>query len=467
MAEASSVRLLLVEDDRIIRITVRDALVRAGFTVIEHADGASALRAIENERFDIVLTDVRLPGADGLAIFRRIRALHPGTAVLLFTGYAEVDNAVAVMREGARDYLQKPFKMDDLLTRMEQLRLEILIRRQQGASAASTSTSKRRSPIRGSSGATLRLVERVEAAAACDVNVLITGETGTGKDLCARTIHERGRRAGRPFVAVNCAAIPETLFEAEFFGHERGAFTGAERRRVGRFEAANGGTLFLDEVGELAVAAQVKLLRVLESSSFEPVGSSEPLTVDVRIIAATNRDLEADCASGRFRKDLFYRLNVIDLHAPPLRDRRADIPLLVSDFLVQIAARQGRPVPALDPCVVAALATWHFPGNVRELIHALERAVALAREGVVRKDHLPEAMMAGVDCVCATGDEASIERIEPLASATAQFERQYIRRVLALADGHRSRAAALLGMSRKALWVRLREDGEPEEDSPG
>jgi two-component system response regulator AtoC len=461
----SPTRVMLVEDERIVRITVRDALTRAGYKVAEFAAGTSALRAAEAERFDIVLTDIRLPGMDGITLFRRIRQLHPDAAVLLFTAHAEVDDAVAVMSEGARDYIQKPFEMDELLLRIGRVRQELEFRRAMEAGAPRTAVA-RRMPIRGVSAAARRLIERVESAAASDVNVLIIGETGTGKDLCARTIHERSQRAEKPFVAVSCAALPETLLEAELFGHEKGAFTGADRRRVGRFETANGGTLFLDEIGELPLASQVKLLRVLETSTFEPLGTSRSVKVDVRVIAATNRNLQVACDAGAFRRDLFFRLNVIDITAPPLRERSADVPILVNDFLAEIAARQKRPVPSLDACAVAALCTYAFPGNVRELIHALERAVAVARTGVIRLEDLPPAIVASQRCGC-QGDpssDKSADRVEPLANAMAHFERQYIRRVLERTGGHRGRAATLLGISRKALWLRLREDGEPEPD---
>lgn len=463
---AASPKLLLVEDDRIIRITVRDALVRAGYRVSEHSDGSAALRAVESEAFDMVLTDVRLPGMDGISLFRRIRQLQPDAAVLLFTGYADVDDAVTVTREGARDYIEKPFEMDELLARLARIREEMEFRRGMQSGGDGRAPREQRA-LRGISVAWRRVVERIDAAAATDVNVIVTGETGTGKDLCARIIHERSTRAPRPFVAVNCAAIPEGLFESELFGHERGAFTGAERRRAGRFEAANGGTLFLDEVGELPAASQAKLLRVLETSSFEPVGSSQAIKVDVRIIAASNRNLEADAARGAFRKDLFYRLNVFDIEMPPLRERRTDIPVLVSDFLAELAMRSGKPIPALDPSAVAALATYHFPGNVRELLHALERAAALARGGVIRLEHLPRAI-AGLDATppvpeTGAGDVAT-HAIEPLATALAHFEREYIRRALDLVGGHRGRAAALLGISRKALWLRLKGSSEPEPD---
>ncbi|HYG66929.1 MAG TPA: sigma-54 dependent transcriptional regulator, partial [Anaeromyxobacteraceae bacterium] len=261
--------------------------------------------------------------------------------------------------------------------------------------------------------------------------------------------------------AINCGAIPPDLLESELFGHEKGAFTGAERRRVGRLEAAHGGTLLLDEVGELAPPSQAKLLRAIETMSFEPVGSSRSMKVDVRILAATNRDLHAEIGKGTFRKDLYYRLNVIDIRTPPLRDRRADVPLLVSTFLAEIAARQNRPVPQLDPAVVSALAEHDYPGNVRELMHALERAVALARGGPIRVEHLPEDMAAAVSRTgaspAAAAASAAADPLRPLGDAMQEFEQEYIRRALEKTGGHRGRAAALLGISRKSLWERLRD----------
>jgi DNA-binding NtrC family response regulator len=451
--------VLLAEDDRIVRVTVRDALEESGYTVVECADGSSAANALDREAFDLVVTDVRLPGVDGLTLFRRARALQPDAGVVVMTAFADAEDAVAVMREGARDYLQKPFEMEELLLRLGRLRDEVSFRRQMQVGSVSASNIS----IRGGSPLIRRLLDRVDAAAASDVPVLITGETGTGKDLCARTIHERSRRAGKPFVVVNCAAIPDTLFESELFGHEKGAFTGADRRRVGRFETASGGTLFLDEIGDLAAASQAKLLRAIETSAFEPVGSSRTVSVDVRIVAATNRELAGEIARGAFRKDLFYRLNVIDIRTPPLRERRADIPMLVSTFLAQIAARQGQPTPELDPGAVAALAGHDYPGNVRELLHALERAVALARGGTIRLDHLPPEMSAGLqlsDVDQPSGDG----RFQPLDSAVEQFEQQYIQQALARTQGHRTRAAELLGISRKSLWERLREFSRREGD---
>jgi DNA-binding NtrC family response regulator len=412
-----------------------------------------------------VLTDVRLPGLDGLALFRRARQLLPDAGVVLMTAYAHAEDAVAVMREGARDYLQKPFEMDELLLRLGRVRDEVTFRH-----ALRAGGREPPGPIVGRSPSMRLLVERVEAAAASDVAVLITGETGTGKDLCARTIHERSRRAGRPFVVVNCAAIPETLLEAELFGHERGAFTGAEARRAGRFELANGGTLFLDEVGELSPASQAKVLRAIETSSFEPVGASRTMKVDVRILAATNRDLASEMARGAFRRDLFYRLNVIDLHAPPLREHRGDLPRLTASCLAEIAARQGRPVPDLEAEVIAALAAHDWPGNVRELLHALERAVALSRGGPIRLHHLPTDIATagrateGPAAPATPGGAAAA--LPPLGEAVGQFERAYIQRALERTGGRKAQAAALLGISRKSLWERLRETYDGDDEGP-
>jgi DNA-binding NtrC family response regulator len=449
------VKLLLAEDDRIVRITVRDALEEAGYAVTACEDGAAAADALERDSFDLVLTDVRLPGVDGLALFRRARLLQLDASVVLMTAFADAGDAVAVMREGARDYLQKPFEMEELLLRVGRVRDELRFRRrmQGGSPPAAVGAG---AAILGDSAAMRQLLDRVDAAAASDVAVLITGETGTGKDLCARTIHERSRRAGKPFVAVNCAAIPETLFEAEIFGHEKGAFTGADRRRTGRFEAAQRGSLFLDEVGELAIGSQAKLLRAIENAAFEPVGTNRTVKVDVRIIAATNRDLTCEIGRGGFRKDLFYRLNVIDVRTPPLRERRGDIPGLVAAFLAAIARRQGRPVPELEPAAVAALAAHDYPGNVRELQHALERAVALARGGPIRLEHLPAELAAAAGSTAPPSPSGNA-RLQPLGEAVEAFERAYIQRALDKTGGHRGRAAALLGISRKSLWERLRE----------
>lgn len=450
-----ALKLLLVEDDRIVRIPVRDALEDAGYLVTECADGAAAQRLLTSESFDILLSDVRLPGIDGLSLFRLARQQQPAPVVVLMTAFADADHAITAMREGVRDYLLKPFDMDALLLRLGAVRDEVQFRLRAGRAEA----AELQEQLAGKTPAMVQVRERLEAAAASEVAVLLVGETGTGKDLAARLVHQRGARAERPFVAVNCAAIPEAQFAREMFGFERGAFPGAEHRRAGRLELADGGTLFLDEVGSLSLASQASLLRAIESARVEPLGASSPVRVDLRVIAASASDLSEAVAAGSFRSDLYYRLKVLDVPMPALRERRADIPLLVGKFLQDIARRQAKPVPVLAPAAAAALATHDYPGNVRELLHSLERAVALSRGKVIGLEHLPQEMArASAAAVVDTG-------VRPLAEAVEQFERQYIERALEQVEGHRGRAASLLGISRKSLWERLR-DAEADARDP-
>ncbi|MER2563892.1 MAG: sigma-54 dependent transcriptional regulator [Myxococcaceae bacterium] len=444
-------KLLLVEDDRIVRIPVRDALEDAGYLVTECDDGAKAQRLLASDHFDVLLSDVRLPGVDGLSLFRLARSLQPAPAVVLMTAFADTDHAITAMREGVRDYVLKPFEMEELLLRLGAVRDEVQFRLRVGL-ARNQPADELAHDFVGKSPALVLARERIEAAAASEVSVLLLGEAGTGKDLAARLIHQRSARATKPFVAVNCAAIPDAQFESEMFGHEVGAVAGAERRRTGRIEAAHEGTLFLDELGALSLQSQSRLLRALESSRIEVLGASTPLRVDVRVIAAATPALAQQVAAGTFRSDLYYQLKVLDISLPSLRERRGDIPLLVARFLDDIARRQSRPLPSLSPEAAGAIAAHDYPGNVRELLHALERAVALARnKGPVQLEHLPVEMARLPQAHPAdTG-------VRPLAEAVEQFERQYIERALEQSDGHRGRAASLLGISRKSLWERLRD----------
>ncbi len=446
-------KLVLVEDDATVRFTVRDALVERGYSVAECADGWAGLHAIETEPFDLLLTDVRLPGVDGLTLFRKARQVRPGAGIVLMTAYASTEDAVAVMREGARDYVQKPFDIDELLLRLARVRDEVQFHRSMEAGGAVPAEQV----ILGTSPATRALLERIEAAAATDASVLISGEMGTGKELCARTIHAHSRRWTLPFLVVDCASVPQGQLALGLFGAEADPDVQGGRRRHGRLEDANGGTLYLEEVGALAAEDQAKLFRVIETWTFDPVGSARPIQVNVRFIAGTTRDLAADTSRGLFRSDLFYRLDAVDIRVPSLRERREDLPALAAQLLSQIAARDERPAPILAPAAAAALATWDFPGNFDELLHALERAVVLAHGDVVDIQHLP-AEVAGL-----SGQGASEavtggpDGVRPLGEAVAQFEREYIRRTLEKVGGHRTRAAALLGISRKSLWQRLRE----------
>ena len=447
-------RILLVEDDKLVRIPLRDALLDAGHSVEEAVNGTAALAAISGDSFDLLLSDIRLPGADGLEIFERLRAGQPACAAILMTAYGRVEDAVRVMRDGASDYITKPFDTAELLLRIERLQGEAQFRQAlaSGEHDACGDDQARSQRMVGDSAAMQQVKQRIKAAASAGVCVLISGETGTGKELCVQMLHCRRGRGG-PLVVVNCAAIPGELFEAEMFGHERGAFTGADRKRQGKFKAANGGTLFLDEVGELPLEHQAKLLRAIETGTFEPVGSSKTVASDVWVVGATNRDLSAHVEAGSFRQDLYYRLNVIEIQVPPLRERRGDIPLLVSDFLRAAALRQKFEMPELSPSAISALMTHPYPGNVRELLHALEHGLALAQGEAISVEHLPAPFQGPMG---SPGDGA--EGQLPLGKAIKQFEQSYIRRVLEQAEGKKSEAARLLGISRKSLWQKLKQD---------
>jgi DNA-binding NtrC family response regulator len=357
------------------------------------------------------------------------------------------------MRDGALDYVSKPFEIDELLDRVRRAEGELRLRRALASTGSAPDPAGERQIV-GESAAIHRVRERIAAAARADVNVLILGETGAGKELCARTLHSVGPRARLPLIHVACAAIPGELFEAEMFGDVSDS-SGETRRRAGRLATADRGTLFLDEIGELVAQHQAKLLRAIESGSFEPVGSSRTSQVDVRVIAATSRDLGEDVRRGAFRQDLYFRLNVIEIAMPPLREHRIDIPLLVGDYLREAALRRGSEVPTLSAGAMAALISYDFPGNVRELHHALEHALALARGGAIEIGHLPRAFQR---------EQHGAQRIVldesaplPLDDAVRQFERAYIERVLERAGGRRVEAARLLGISRKSLWQKLKD----------
>jgi DNA-binding NtrC family response regulator len=336
------------------------------------ADGAEGLALATSKVFDVVITDIRLPRVDGLTIFHRIRAESPSTDVILITGYGDVSDAVSALKEGAFDYLTKPFEMEEILVRLARSEEKRQLRRELAAARAEVERRKNNERIIGRSGPMVRLFERIESMGPSDAAALITGESGTGKELVAQTLHALSARHDGPFVAVNCAAFPDTLLEAELFGHERGAFTGAVKKRDGRFKAAHRGTLFLDEIAEMPLSAQAKLLRVLQDGVIEPLGTNDSVAVDVRIISATHQNLKQRIADKLFREDLYYRLNVLDLHIPALRERRSDLPLLVEYFMSQ---RLPEGIEQdISPRAWGALSKYDFPGNVRELAHEGARA---------------------------------------------------------------------------------------------
>jgi DNA-binding NtrC family response regulator len=441
--------ILVVDDEPGIRMGLAYPLGDAGHHVTEAVDGAAALKLIAEQVFDVVICDVRLPKVDGLTLLRRLHEESPSTTVVLMTAYARVSDAIAALRAGAYDYVTKPFDDDEfplsVVNRIEEQR-----RLLRGLEQAREQLGEQGSAIVGRSPPMVRLLNRVDTIAQSDAPVLLTGESGTGKELIARALHLRSARAKRPFIAVNCAALPEGLIEAELFGHERGAFTGAVKKRDGRFKLAHGGTLLLDEVAEISLTAQAKLLRVLQEGIIEPLGTNTSLPVDVRIISATHQNLKERVAEGHFREDLYYRLNVLDLDVPPLRERPGDLPLLLEHFLRRFAP------PGKEPSITfrawMSLCKYPFPGNVREFANAIERAVVLSRAGEIDLEHLPLDISGRV----ATVGRVAGGEFQPLAVAAREFEREHILRALELAAGKRARAADLLGISRKNLWEKMR-----------
>jgi DNA-binding NtrC family response regulator len=448
--------ILLIDDEPDLRLVLQEALRDADHTVVVAGDGLEGLNHVQSKVFDVVICDVRLPGMDGLTLFRRIRQESPTTEVILMTAYAEVADAVTALKQGAFDYLTKPFDVDELLVQLKRISEHRALRSELEQARVELSGRKSEATLVGQSPAMRRVNSLVDMVASSDAPVLVTGESGTGKELVARMLHDRNARHAKPFVVVNCGALTETLIEAELFGHERGAFTGAVKKRDGRFKAADGGTVFLDEIAELPLSAQAKLLRVLQEGTFEPLGTNTSVRVDVRVISATHRNLKERIAEGAFREDLYYRVNVIEIPLPPLRERPGDLSLLVHYFLRQFIP-PGRPLPTVSPAAWAALSQYHYPGNVRELSHALEHAVVLSGGAEIDVRHLP----VGISNQGATTVEAGgvAPEIRPLHIALREFEREYLLRAMAQASSKRVRAAEMLGISRKSLWEKLRLHG--------
>jgi DNA-binding NtrC family response regulator len=440
--------VLVVDDEPSNLASIEKIFQRDGLRVLT-ADGAkSALELVRTHRVQVVLTDLMMPGVSGLELLRALKQLAPDTEVVMMTAYGTVETAVQAMREGAYDFVEKPLKRMTIIKSVRKAaeKQQLL---QENRSLRNEIKLLTRREIVGSSPALRRVLDVATQAAPSSATVLILGESGTGKELVARFIHEHSSRAKAPFVAVNCSAIPETILEAELFGHEKGSFTGAFARREGRFARASGGTLFLDEIGELSPSVQVKLLRVLQEGEYEPVGG-DTVRADVRIVAATNKDLRAEVAAGRFREDLFYRLNVIAVTAPPLRARREDIPLLVDHFLGVYCAKNNRPRLETPRDVLSILSDYSWPGNVRELENVIERAVVLCRGERVTVDDLPDVVRQG-------------ESVEPstitfsVGTPLDEVERRLIRETLRHAKGDKSVAAQLLGISTRTIYRKLGE----------
>ena len=442
--------LLLVEDDPAQRTLVADMLEAAGFSVLS-ADGVrGALPQLGVPDLVLVVSDFRLADGDGLALLGEVRARRPDLSFVLMTAYGSIQHAVEAVRAGADDYLAKPFERQSLLLAIDKALRNRALRAENRRLVDALGEREELVDLIGRAPAMQRLYRQIERLAPTEATVLVQGESGTGKELVARALHRLSRRAERAFVAVNCAAIPEGLVEAEFFGAERGAYTGAQAARAGHFEQAHGGTLFLDEIGELPLALQPKLLRVLQEGRVMRVGGSKETTVDVRVLAATNRDLAREVEAGRFREDLYWRLNVVSLQLPPLRERREDIPLLVEHFAVRAARQHGLPQVAFPKSLMRALIDRAWTGNVRELGNTVERLLLLSDDGEPQLADLPDAPRR---------DAAPPFELPPEGIDWEAMEASLLRQALAQAQGQKKRAAGLLGLPYKAFLYRLEKHG--------
>ena len=448
-------RVLLADDERAIAITLADDLQRAGFEVEVANDGASAIELYGTKPFDVVVTDMNMPGASGMDLLERVKSgPGPGSEVIIITGYGTIDSAVDAMRKGAFDYVLKPFNNDEILEKLRKIKEFRRLRSENQELRTALGREQGLEQLIGRSKSMMRVLDRIRIIADRDARVLITGESGTGKERVARAIHDLSLRKDEPFVPLACGAVTSELLEDEIFGHEPGAFTGAQEARAGRFERADGGTLFLDDIDDMPMETQVKLLRVLQEGEVERLGGEKAVPVDVRVIAATKVDLSDAIEDGEFREDLYYRLNVVPIDLPPLRERGGDIPLLVEHFLRKAGESQTYVVP---PEVMAEMATYRWPGNVRELENAVERAIALAgSDGVLTRDLLLEGALRRKK---KAGAEDTGGPLVSLREVVREGEAAHIRRVLAATDGHRANAAKVLGISRKNLWEKIKDYG--------
>lgn len=450
------IRILVVDDEPIMRKALVGTLTQSGYDVASASNGEEGVEALKARPADIVFSDIRMPRVGGIEFLERIKALNPDTSVVLMTAYGTIENAVEAMKKGAYDYLTKPFSFDEAVMIVKRIEEIIGLREENRDLRDENQTLKARLRSRFSFTSIIGKCERmqkvyslVERIAPSDATVLIYGESGTGKELVANAIHENSPRKDRPFVAVNCSALSETLLESELFGHERGAFTGAVKDSKGRFEVADGGTLFLDEIGDISPAIQVKLLRVLQERKIEKVGGGRPVPVNVRILAATNRNLADLIREGKFREDLYYRINVIQVDLPPLRERQEDIPLLVEHFVRVMAEKNGRDQIHVSRKAMELMMGYPWPGNVRELINIAERAVLLCEGGRIEQADLPEPFKRVYPSVVPEGE-----------MALAAVEKLHILRILEECGGNMSRASKILMVDRKTLYNKMKLYGE-------
>jgi two-component system, NtrC family, response regulator HydG len=448
------IRVLVVDDQEMHAQAVAESLTRIGYDCTIATSGQEGLQKIENEDFDIVITDLRMEGVDGLAILRKAKMELPEAEVVLVTGHGDIKTAVAAMQGGAATYLTKPVDINELRTVVEKYSQRHRLTQTNKELLRQLDERFGFEGVIGSSPLMHAVLDRLKQLAPTDSRVLIQGETGTGKELVAKALHFNSPRKNKPFVPLNCTALNENLLEDELFGHEPGAYTGADRQRKGKFEYANGGTLFLDELGDMPVALQQKLLRVLEDGQVYRVGGNEPIKVNVRVISATHRDLEQAVAKGTFRQDLYYRLKVVTIKLPPLRERREDIPLLAQHFMKEFASRYGRDVKTIAAEVRRMFAAYDWPGNVRELRHVIESMVAVDRDGILGVDDLPENEGLGKaqDAVALPMGDTSL-----VGKPLGEVERYYILQALEMANGNREEAAQMLQIGERTLYRKIKE----------
>ncbi|MDJ0865351.1 MAG: sigma-54 dependent transcriptional regulator [Myxococcota bacterium] len=452
-------RILVVDDERSMQEFLEILLRKEGYDVTTAGDVEAALLALDSDDYDLVITDIQMPGRSGLDLLRALRDSQPEALVVMITAFATTETAIAAMKEGAYDYITKPFKVDEILLVVQKALEKKLLAHENRRLRHELRSERQQKTLVGNSEAMQRVYDMVARIADTKTNVLIFGESGTGKELVARAIHSESERSEAPFVAVNCAAIPENLLESELFGHVKGAFTGAVGNKAGLFETADGGTLFLDEVGELTLPVQVKLLRAIQEKTIRRVGGTSDRRVDVRIVAATNRRLEEEVAHGRFREDLYYRLNVIQVELPALRERLEDLPLLIHHFVEKYARDLGKEVSGVDERAMQNLRSYGYPGNVRELENVIERAVALCRGPLIDPEALPPTLMRPSDL--SPTSRIPTEGIQ-LDHLVADYERGLLLEALRRSDGVKKRAAQLLGISFRSFRYRLEKLGLDE-----
>jgi len=453
--------LLIVEDEAKMRRLLELNLVEEGYSVHTAADAEAGLNTLRQEKIDLVVTDLKLPGMDGLEFLQAVKRTNATIPVVVMTAFGTVETAVEAMKAGASDYVLKPFSLEEMKLI---LRKELDVHRLREENRSLREALGERFQFRNIVARSPKMQEvlaTVERVAPTNSTVLLGGESGVGKDLIARAIHEHSRRAAGPFIKINCTAIPENLLESELFGYERGAFTGAITSKPGKFELADKGTLFLDEIGDVPGSIQVKLLHVLQDREFERLGGTKTLKVDVRVVAATNQDLRAALEQGTFREDLYYRLNVVPISIPPLRERKEEIPYLVDHFIARFARESGKPLAGITPAALKLLLDFHWPGNVRELENIIERAVALSAGTVIDAPDIRLDIAVSGPTPNAAGGSIPFP---PDGTTLEQFEDEIIREALRRAGGNKSQAARLLGLSRNALRYRLSKLGVPDEE---